>query len=74
MLTTVDRITPDMVAAKVEYRVGDRHWTQTFTARRFDHAELGPARLRLSSYLTPDYAWFTAVPTKTPAPDVDTVE
>lgn len=62
MLTRAERITPDLVEATVEYRVGDRHWTQTFTARRVDAAELGPAGLRFGDFLTTDHTWFSAVP------------
>lgn len=61
MLTRAERIAPDLVVATVEYRVGDRHWTQTFTARRFDTAELGPAGLRFGNFLAPDNTWFSAV-------------
>lgn len=58
----VHRVDADLVTATVEYHVGDRHWTQTFTARRFDQAELTAAGLRFSAFLTPDQAWFAAVP------------
>jgi hypothetical protein len=46
--------------------VGDRCWTQTFTTKRLDDAELdtalGGAELRLDRYLTEDRSWFRAVP------------
>jgi SAM-dependent methyltransferase len=63
----VSRPAPDLVSATVEYVVGDRHWTQTFTTERLDEAglgsALGAAGLRLDRYLTEDHSWFRAVPT-----------
>jgi hypothetical protein len=50
----------------VEYVDGDQVWTQTFTARRLDDAELAAvladAGLRLDRYLTDDRTWLRAVP------------
>jgi hypothetical protein len=47
---------------------GDRVWTQTFTVRRLDDAELAAvladAGLRLDRYLTDDRAWLRAVPVR----------
>ena len=62
----VSRPAPDLVSATVEYVVGDRCWTQTFTTKRLDDAglaaALGAAGLRLDRYLTEDRSWFRAVP------------
>ena len=65
-LRDVARPTPDLVSATVEYVVGDRCWTQTFTTKRLDDAGLAAALdaagLRLDHYLTEDRSWFRAVP------------
>lgn len=65
-LRDVSRPAPDQVSATVEYVVGDRCWTQTFTANRVDEdalvAALTKAGLRLDRYLTDDHSWLRAVP------------
>jgi len=57
---------PGLLAATVEYQVGDRLWTQSFTAERLDDAALAAALaeagLALDAYLTGDGSWVTAVP------------
>ncbi len=57
---------PNQASATVEYLVGDKRWTQTFTATRLDETELAAALaaagLRLDRYLTEDRGWFRAVP------------
>lgn len=57
---------PILVSATVEYVHGDHVWTQTFTSRRLDDAELAAvladAGLRLDRYLTGDGTWLRAVP------------
>ncbi len=62
----VSRPAPDLVSATVEYVDGDQVWTQTFTARRLEDAELAAVladtRLRLDRYLTDDRTWLCAVP------------
>jgi SAM-dependent methyltransferase len=62
----VSRPAPNLVSASVEYVVGDKRWTQTFTAMRLEDAELATALdaagLRLDRYLTEDRSWFRAVP------------
>jgi SAM-dependent methyltransferase len=62
----VSRPAPGLVSATVEYADGDQVWTQTFTARRVDDAEmaavLADAGLRLDRYLTGDHGWLRAVP------------
>jgi SAM-dependent methyltransferase len=61
----VSRPAPNLLTATVEYLVGGRRWTQTFTATSLDDAELaaslGAAGLRLDRYLTEDRSWFRAV-------------
>jgi SAM-dependent methyltransferase len=70
-LRNVSRPAPNLVSATVEYVVGDRRWTQTFTSMRLDDAELAAALsgagLRLDRYLTDDHSWFRAVPWVPPA-------
>ena len=57
---------PGLLAATVEYQVGDRVWTQTFTAERLDDealaAALAEAGLAVDAYLTGDGSWVRAVP------------
>ena len=69
-LRDVSRPAPNLLTATVEYAVGDRCWTQTFTTTRLDEAELdaslGAAGLRLDRYLTEDRSWFRAVPGEAP--------
>ena len=69
-LRDVSRPAPDLLTATVEYVVGDRCWTQTFTTTRLDQAaldaSLGAAGLRLDRYLTEDRSWFRAVPAQAP--------
>jgi SAM-dependent methyltransferase len=69
-LRDVSRPAPNLVSATVEYVVGDRCWTQTFTAMRLDEAgltaALATAGLRLDRYLTEDRSWIRAVPVGIP--------
>ncbi len=62
----VSRPAPNLVSATVEYADGDQVWTQTFTARCLDDAEmaavLAGAGLRLDRFLTDDHSWLRAVP------------
>jgi SAM-dependent methyltransferase len=57
---------PGLLAATVEYQVGERVWTQWFTARRLDDRELeaglAEAGLVVDAYLTGDGSWVRAVP------------
>ncbi|HJY67723.1 MAG TPA: SAM-dependent methyltransferase, partial [Streptosporangiaceae bacterium] len=68
-LRDVSRPAPDLVSATVEYVVGDRCWTQTFTTKRLDEAALAAALsaagLWLDRYLTEDRSWFRVVPVAT---------
>jgi SAM-dependent methyltransferase len=65
-LRDVARPAADLVAATVEYRVGDREWAHSFVTRRLDDARLrdrlGDAGLRLDSALTDDGGWVLARP------------
>jgi SAM-dependent methyltransferase len=65
-LRDVSRPAPNLVSATVEYVVGDRCWTQTFTTMRLDEDELtaalAAAGLRLDRYLSEDRSWLRAVP------------
>ena len=55
-----------LLAATVEYQMGDRLWTQSFTAERLDDAALAAALaeagLAVDAYLTGDGSWVRAVP------------
>jgi SAM-dependent methyltransferase len=57
---------PDLLAATVEYQVGERVWTQWFTTRRLNDqalaAALAEAGLAVDAYLTGDGSWVRAVP------------
>jgi SAM-dependent methyltransferase len=70
-LRDVSRPAANLLTATVEYVVGDRCWTQTFTTTRLDYddlaAALAEAGLRLDRYLTEDRSWFRAVPASAPA-------
>ena len=65
-LRDLRRPAPGLLAATVEYQVGDRVWTQRFQARRLDDAELADvlveAGLVVDAYLTGDGSWVRAVP------------
>lgn len=58
---------PGLLSATAEYQVGERVWTQSFTAERLDDrqlaAALGEAGLTVDAYLTGDGSWVRAVPT-----------
>ncbi|MFL5796034.1 MAG: class I SAM-dependent methyltransferase [Actinomycetota bacterium] len=57
---------PGLLAATVEYQVGDRVWTQSFTTERLDDqalaAALAESGLAVDAYLTGDGSWVRAVP------------
>jgi SAM-dependent methyltransferase len=65
-LRDVSRPAADLLAATVEYRVGDREWSQSFVSRRLDDAQLRDrlraAGLRVESSLTDDGGWVLARP------------
>ncbi|MFL6221988.1 MAG: class I SAM-dependent methyltransferase, partial [Actinomycetes bacterium] len=57
---------PGLLAATVEYQVGNRVWTQSFTTERLDDqalaAALAESGLAVDAYLTGDGSWVRAVP------------
>jgi SAM-dependent methyltransferase len=59
-------LTPDALEAVVRYAAGDLRWEQWFRAARLDvealDDDLARAGLRRTAWLTPDEAWFAAVP------------
>ena len=65
-LSDVSRPAPDLVAARVECRIGERAWSQSFVTRRLDDASLRErlrdVGLRFDSALTEDGAWVLARP------------
>ena len=65
-LRDLTRPGPGLLAATVEYRVGEHRWTQSFTAERVDDgqlaAALGEVGLAVDAYLTADGSWVRAVP------------
>ena len=65
-LRDLSRPGPGLLAATVEYQVGERVWTQTFAAERVGDEELeaalGEAGLAVDAYLTGDGSWVRAVP------------
>ena len=65
-LRDLSRPGPGLLAATAEYQVGERVWTQTFTAERVGdedlEAALGEAGLAVDAYLTGDGSWVRAVP------------
>jgi SAM-dependent methyltransferase len=65
-LHVLDRPAPDLLHGRMTYRLGDAVWEQEFTARDVDDEALpgvlAQAGLRLDRTLTPDGAWFVAVP------------
>jgi SAM-dependent methyltransferase len=65
-LRDIGRPGPGLLSATIEYQLGDSVWTQWFTARRLDDAELAAvlddAGLAPDAYLTDDRTWLRAVP------------
>jgi SAM-dependent methyltransferase len=62
----IDRPEPGFLTATIEYRMGDRTWTHTFTSRSLTDEELpevlAAADLRLDRFLDDDPAWVLARP------------
>ena len=60
------RRTPPTMSCEVEYRAGDRSWTQAWTCYEVSDAELttdlDAAGLTFGQWLTEDQSWFTARP------------
>jgi SAM-dependent methyltransferase len=65
-LRDISRPAPGRLAATMEYRIGSRVWTQSFTAERIDDdrlaAVLAENRLVVDCYLDEDRSWVRAVP------------
>jgi SAM-dependent methyltransferase len=65
-LRDLSRPGPGLLTATAEYQVGERVWTQRFTAERLDDealaAALAEAGLAVDAYLTGDGSWVRAVP------------
>jgi SAM-dependent methyltransferase len=65
-LRDLTRPGPGLLAATVEYRVGEHRWTRLFTAERVDDGQLtaglGEVGLAVDAYLTGDGSWVRAVP------------
>jgi SAM-dependent methyltransferase len=65
-LRDLTRPGPGLLAATVEYQVGEQRWTQSFTTERLDDeqlaAALGEAGLVVDAYLTADGSWVRVVP------------
>lgn len=65
-LRDIARPAPGLLSATVEYQVGERVWTQSFTAARVDDADLaadlGAAGLAIDAFLTEDRTWVRALP------------
>lgn len=65
-LRDLRRPRPGLLEATAEYQVGERVWTQTFTAERVGNqaleAALGEVGLAVDAYLTGDGSWVRAVP------------
>lgn len=66
VLRGISRPAHDLLRATVEYRIGARVWSQTFTTRRLDDVRLAAvlhaAGLRFDTVLTDDGSWVRAVP------------
>jgi SAM-dependent methyltransferase len=69
-LRDLQRPGPGLLSATTEYQVGERLWTQWFTARRLDDEELAAALadagLAVGAYLTGDGSWVRAAPGGSP--------
>jgi len=64
----VTRPVPGLVSATMEYRIGDRTWTQGFTSQLVDDAQLAEdlaaVGLAVDAYLTDDRTWIRARPSE----------
>ena len=63
-LRDLERPGPGLLSATVDYQVGERTWTQSFTAARVDDAQLaadlGAVGLAIDAQLTDDGTWVSA--------------
>lgn len=68
-LHVIDRPGPGLLTATVDYSVGERRWTHTFTMRGLDDDELAACLsatgLQLDRILTDDRKWVSACPDPT---------
>ncbi len=62
----VTRPGPGLLSATMEYQIGERTWTQSFTSQRVDDAQLAEdlaaVGLAVDAYLTDDRTWVRARP------------
>jgi SAM-dependent methyltransferase len=69
----VTRPGPGLLSATMEYRIGDRVWTQSFTSQQVDDAQLdedlAAVGLRVDAVLTDDRTWVRARPGPSPRHD-----
>jgi hypothetical protein len=65
-MTDISRPGPGLLAATMEYTVGERRWTHTFVSKRLEdddlEAALGRAGLTMAGFLDGDRGWVRAVP------------
>jgi SAM-dependent methyltransferase len=66
VMRDVSRPAPGLVSATMEYRLGDRTWTQSFTSQRVDDRQLAEdlaaVGLTVDTHLTEDGTWIRARP------------
>jgi hypothetical protein len=64
----VTRPGPELLSATMEYRIGERTWTQWFTSQRVDDdqlaEDLGAVGLAVDVFLTDDRSWMRARPSQ----------
>jgi len=65
-MTELSRPAPGLLSATMEYVIGDRRWTHSFTTKRLDDdffaAELRAAGLEMSGFVAGDRGWVRARP------------
>jgi SAM-dependent methyltransferase len=65
----VTRPGPGLLSATMEYRIGERTWTQSFTSQRVDDdqlaEDLGAVGLAVDVFLSDDRSWIRARPSQT---------
>jgi SAM-dependent methyltransferase len=66
VLRDVSRPAPGLLSATMEYRIGERTWTQSFTSQRVDDRQLADdlaaVGLTVDGHLTEDGTWISARP------------
>lgn len=77
-MIALDRPTPSLARATMQYEAAGRIWTQSFTSRRLTDEELDAnlsrAGLKLDRFLTEDRTWVRAVPRVVSGKDVHHAE